>query len=162
MANYRASNYGFWRAGRGFWHPSGVKPTYYLGTVAGFWILGTVSLCCFAIADGWHMIRHNDRGITREMVCYCAALHFIFIFVLFGSGWSWFYYFYVLLVGLAIAAGRSKLRASILLALCLFLLLGYKTSLAAAYEGWMVRRPTQDAAHLWLTTDESREWSHAL
>jgi hypothetical protein len=161
-AAYKVNNYGFWRAGHGFWHPAGVRLTYYLGTVTGFWILGTLFLCGFALVDGWQIIRRKHSTMSRELICYGAALHLIFIFLLFGNGWSWFYYFYVLLVGLAVSAGHSKLRATIVLALCFFLLLGYKTTLAATYKAWMLRRPNQEAAHLWLTRDESQEWSNVL
>ena len=157
MATYRAGGFGFFfGSGRDFWRPKGVGLCYYLGTVAGFWLAGSLTLAAaalFAIAR-----RLRSREIDPFLVT-CAAVHAIFVFELFGHSNTWVYGSYVLGAGLAVlpTIGRNWRRWTwILIGLAM---LGWRTPLNAPVSHWRTQIRSPETAGLWCDPRERDEWS---
>jgi hypothetical protein len=106
---YKAEHFGFFHeGGRGFWAPPDVHWTYYVSSLAGPWIAGSLFLIVAGLFAVVRLLttREDDERATLiwEMVLVCGALHLAFILLFFGNQWSEVYYFYVLVFGLAAIA----------------------------------------------------------
>ena len=79
LANYRAANFGFFFGiGRRFWLPSRAGPGYYLGTVVGFWLVGSLSLVVAGLVAARRLIAARDRlrpgaATADELVVTCPS-----------------------------------------------------------------------------------------
>jgi hypothetical protein len=79
---------------------------WYLGTVTGFWILGSLCLVTngvFAAIDLW---RTDDS--SAEFILTCALLQMALSFLMFGSMFSTMYYFYILLSGILVIIYKQR------------------------------------------------------
>ena len=168
LANYRASHYGFFFGiGRMFWHPPGAGPGYYLGTVVGFWIVGTLTLLVAGLVSARSLIA--ARGWPRpgaapaaELVATCAAAHAVFVSVLFGHAFTWPYDSFVLGVGLAALTrlGPGWRRwAWVLVALAA---VGNRVNLTAPMAAWKGRASDAGIAGLWESPEARAEWGEVL
>ncbi len=161
---YRALHFGFFRGeGSLLWYYPGVSPGYYLGTVAGFYLVGTAFLIAVAGYSLYRGVRGAGvhallSGPRAQLVLTCAILQLAFLALMFGNAGSWRYYSYVLVMGVAATefiVGRADLWVMVFVAL-----LGNKMNLLTACETWKsaIRSPT--VAGLWAAPAMVREWSH--
>jgi hypothetical protein len=161
MNAYRLQHLGFFRAGRGFWHFPGVRLGYYAGTVAGFWLIGTVWLVICGIWVLWTKVRNPKdtvhRCISHEIILTCAAMQLVFVSVLFGNSLSWFYYSYLLIMGIAATSSVVSLRYGVWF-LTFLALFGQKTFCEAMYHYWISTAPSAETAQLWARSQERAEW----
>ena len=160
MQAYHSLGYGFFHAaGHSFWHPAGARWGYYVGTVAGFWLLGTVDLIGFGVLA---LIRGNPESRRDQIALTCAMLQVLFILFFFGGGFSWFYYPYILTLGLAAGANTST-SASVTLALLAGLsILAWKSTVTGMLQEWRTTTPHHSMDGLWGSSEEAREWQRAL
>ncbi|MFZ0887840.1 MAG: hypothetical protein WA005_05250 [Candidatus Binataceae bacterium] len=161
MQVYRTLGYGFFHgAGHSFWHPAGVRWGYYFGTVAGFWLLGTVVLIGFGVLTAFSGHLESRRA---QITLTCAILQVLFILFFFGGGFSWFYYPYMLTLGLAAGANDLTWAGRLALALLAGLsILAWKATATGMLQEWRNTTPRRSMAELWASSEEAREWQHAL
>ncbi len=166
MREYRALNFGFFRDGRNFWHPPGVRIGYYAGTVAGFWIVASLWLFTCGLRSALaslHGALHRVAGIlSDEMIITCALLHAAFIGLLFGNSFSWFYYSYILVMGVAATTALGSFATAAVWGLAVIAIVGLKTTAISGYRQWKTTRPAAETAGLWATNDEREEWTHVM
>jgi hypothetical protein len=165
MRAYAALNYGFLREGRNLWHPPGARIGYYAGTVAGFWLAGTLWLCGCGFWAGGRLWRGSTDGETKaadEMIVCCALLHTLFIVFFFGSAFSWIYYCYVLVMGVAATTALRGLSKYLVFVLAVISALGQKASFAGNYRLRSTGEAGEETAYLWTTASERREWQQVL
>ena len=158
---YKTLNYGFFRAGRAFWYFRGVRPGYYAGTVAGFWLLGTLWLLASGAIALFAMVRNATDDTCRvrnEIVMSCAAMQLAFVFLLFGNPFSWFYYSCILVMGIAATDVLGQQFRYGVWCLVLIAALGEKTFLKDSCLRWMGSAPTPQTADLWASPDDRNEW----
>jgi hypothetical protein len=160
-ANYRAMHYGFFTGvGRNFWIPAGARAGYYLGTVAGFWILATVTLLAgsmWLLATGPRSRREIfQTGLTA------TALHFIFITIFFAHAWSWSYYSYLVAIGLAAFLTMFRKSRFAVASLCAVAAIGYYADTRETTIEWRRSQPAAAQIGLWMTASQRKDWSHAL
>ena len=164
-AIYRYYHFGFFRGiGRAFWQPPGARWTYYVGTVAGFWIAGSLAL----IAGGLESLRRlagawpaSERPRAEVVAC-CATMHVAFVTLMFGHAWSWAYYSDLLVLGLAALAARGRAGSAVVWLLVPLALLGHKAQVTATREQWATTAPARETAGLWAGAAERAEWARAL
>lgn len=156
---YHTLGFGFFRAaGHSFWHPAGAHWSYYIGTVAGFWLIGTVALLVTGALTAIHL-----ESARAQITLTCATLQLLFILFFFGGGFSWFYYPYILTLGLAAGANDSTWAGSLTLALIAGLsILAWKSNAIGMLQEWRNGTPRQAMAGLWAGNEEAREWARAL
>jgi hypothetical protein len=164
--NYSALNFGFFRgAGRDFWRPSGAGLGYYLGTVAGFWIAGTVCLIAATLLGALRWSRETTKeqmGGTPEIIFTCAAMHVAFVCAFFGNAWSWSYYAYVLIMGLAVVPSLGALGSLTVWGLAALALLGQKVTVQSLYTMSRTTSRHADMADLWSSPQEQAEWIEVM
>ena len=141
-------------AGSHFWHFPGVHIGYYAGTVAGFWVLGTVWLIANGATALWRIFSEpwGDTGIRKdsEIVLSCAAMHLAFVLFFFGNPFSWLYYSYVLVFGIAAtSAGQTTTRHVVVWGLALIALVGEKTYLYDSTTRSLASAPEPATAEFW-------------
>lgn len=75
---YKAMHHGFFEDGRNFWYFPGVHVGYYVGTVVGFWLLGTLWLIAGGAGSLWRMVRDlaADASVRNDdqIVLSCATM----------------------------------------------------------------------------------------
>ena len=159
-------NQGFFRgSGRDFWLPTGARAGYYLGTMVGFWLLGTACLISAALLGALRRPRGAGSDMERrvlEIIVTCTAMHLAFVCVFFGNAWSWTYYFYVLIMGLMAVARRSPLWAFTVCCLIAVALLGQKTHTTGLISDWSTTSRHAETAGLWSTAEERSEWNEVM
>ncbi len=161
---YQALNFGFFRGGRDFWLPPGGRITYFLGTAAGFWLLGTLILFLGAIAGCLRWFRERKTSESEapmanfQVVNMCAILHAVFIFLFFGSRASYGYYLYLIPMGLAALTPRSRGYSRLLCLLVPIVLLSHYTTFKASVNAYRHERRSPETLGLWATSEQSREW----
>jgi hypothetical protein len=157
-AIYKANGFGFF-FGRGstFWYFPRVSKGYYIGTPAGFWLLGTVVLLVGAI---WGIVapRKEEPPRNREVVATCAAIHAAFVCFFFAHQFSYKYYYFVLVFGLAVLAPRSKAWAAVVLALAAVGLVGNRADALANLNEWRLARRCPEMFGLYARPAEIEEW----
>lgn len=162
-ALYRHYKFGFFSGvGRQFWHPSGKSAGYYLGTVAGTWILSSFVLLAAGIASGvrWAMGRGDAESHRRdEIVLTCAGFHAAFVVLAFGHNMTWAYYYYALVLGVVAATAAWRPAAWAAWVLVPLALLGSRAYLLDCVTDWQTLRPTALTAGLWATDREREEWA---
>jgi hypothetical protein len=159
--NYRFMNYGFFqKAGRRFWLPDDVWPTFYLVTPAGHYLVGTLILCAAAVAALLRLLGGppSTRAYGDEVVASCGILHFTFVTAFYADFASWTYYYYVLIIGLAGLAARGGRLAVMVLLIAAAALVGNKYPFGWIKQHWKTTRPTADMAGLWTSEAEREEW----
>jgi hypothetical protein len=160
-ADYRARHHGFFTGvGRDFWIPAGARAGYYLGTVAGFWVLATLTLLAGSIwllASGPRTRREIfQTGLTA------TALHLTFVTVFFAHPWSWSYYSYVIAIGLTALVTMSRKSRFAIASLCAVAAIGYYTETRETAIQWRRSQPASAQMGLWMTASQREDWSHAL
>jgi hypothetical protein len=156
MATYRAGGFGFFfGSGRDFWRPAGAGPGYYLGTVAGFWLAGSLTLTAVGLVALARRLRspENDSFLVT-----CAAVHALFVCELFGHSNTWVYDSYVLGAGLAVvpSMGRGWRRWTwILIGVAA---IGWMTPLTAPLTHWRSQVRSPETAGLWSDPRDRAEW----
>jgi hypothetical protein len=157
-ATYRYLNNGFFRAGSGLYYFPGVRPGFYLGTVAGLYLIGNLCLFIVAIRRALKFASSEFR-IQDEMVVTCATLQAVFIFVAYGGAGSWTSSAYILIMGLAsmTKGGPSATRLGWVLAL--MAVLANKSTATTTYRAWLTSQPTSATDGLWAPPEEAIEWS---
>ena len=166
---YKFARYGFFRGiGRDFWAPAGAGARYYLGTIAGSWLLATAWLALAGLMAGRRLVfgPSTGDGLGRrrdEVVACCALIHAAFVTLAFGNAFSWPYYYYVLILGLAAASSwPGRVPSAMAWAVAALVLLAHRTTYADLKEQWAFRPPTAGTAGLWTTPGEDLEWSKVL
>ena len=151
LATYRAGNFGFFfGVGRDFWWPVGKGPGYYLGTVVGFWIAGSLVLWVAAIRAGLRRF----RGPSDGLVATCGFVHAVFVFGMFGHRDTWVYDSYVLGLGLALLPWSGTW---VLVAIAG---LGLKTGLPEPWTVWRTHARSTVTAGLWDVPLDRDEWAN--
>jgi hypothetical protein len=163
---YRHQGYGFFRGiGRNFWLPPGGRLAYYVGTVAGFWIAGSLFLVAGGLESLWRLARRSPAGGARtvdEVIACCATMHVAFVTLFFAHAWSWAYYSNLLVLGIAAMAGRGGWHARLVWLLAVLALVGHKAQVAATREAWRTTAPAPETAGLWAGAGERAEWARVL
>ncbi len=162
---YRALHFGFFTGeGRFFWHPPGVRIGYYLGTVAGFWIIATAYLLGYGAGAVPAMMRRSEVGWSwaAEIAVTCAVMQVAFVTLFFGGPFSYFYYPYLLVIGAAAVADRSRFARAAAMVLCISAILGYRSIIAGAERTWLTYTRSAETASLWAPPEERVEWTRAL
>jgi hypothetical protein len=163
---YKAMHHGFFQEGRNFWYFPGVHVGYYLGTVVGFWLLGTFWLIAGGARALLRMIRDfaADTSVRNdeEIVFSCATMHLAFVLLFFGNAFSWFYYSYMLVMGVAATSAWEGSARYAVWSLTLIALVGQKTFVKDSYQRWIATAPTRGTAQLWASPEESAEWLKVL
>ncbi len=156
--HYRLEGYGFFGPyGRNFYAPAGAKIGYYLGTIAGFWIAGSLVLLLATVAALLTRptpTTSDDPRISNELVLSCGAMQLAFIFVFFAHTWSWKYYLFALVLGLVATGRRFPKLVPILggLVAMLALMLGRTLAGEVAHESQLTRGP--ETHGLWIRPDD--------
>jgi hypothetical protein len=166
IKDYRALHHGFFGEGRNFWYFPGVHVGYYLGTVVGFWILGTLWLVTGGAIALLRMVRGlaADAGVRKdyEIVLSCATMHLAFVLLFFGNAFSWFYYSYMLVMGVAATSAWEGSARYAVWSLILIALLGQKTFVRDSYQRWISTAPERATLQLWASPEENAEWLKVL
>ena len=166
MKVYKAMHHGFFREGRNFWYFPRVHVGYYLGTVVGFWLLGTLWLIVGGARALLRMVRDlaADAGVRNddEIVLSCVTMHLAFVLVFFGNAFSWFYYSYMLVMGVAATSAWEGSARYAVWSLTLIALVGQKTFVKDSYQRWISTAPTRATAQLWASPEQSAEWLKVL
>jgi hypothetical protein len=157
-AIYKASGFGFF-FGRGssFWYFPGVGKGYYIGTPAGFWLLGTILLVVGAIS-GVVAQRKDGPPRNRDIVATCAVLHLVFVCFFFAHPFSYKYYYFVLTFGLAALAPRSRGWAAAVLALAAVGLVGNRADALSNINEWRAARRDPGMFGFFARPAEAEEW----
>jgi len=162
---YGAQHFGFFLgSGRYFWHPLGANWKYYLGTVTGLWLAGSVYLGIVACGCVSRLCRANAndhesaRATIDAVVVTCAACQAAFVFLFFGGPFSWFYYVYLIPVGIGAASDTGYAARVATWCFCGLAVLSYKTSAVGVYQLWRTTAPSSQTAGLWMPLEEREEW----
>lgn len=147
--------------GQFFLFPPGAKITYYLGTLAGFWMLASFILIAGGVAAIARLYRQGFR-IRDETVAVYALLHVVFIFLLYAGPYSPSYYLYVLVMGLAAFLSVSMRGRYLLALLSVMAVLGFTASAKGSLNDWMTKIRSPRTAGLWAEPGLYAEWSHIL
>ncbi|MCY1033015.1 hypothetical protein OV207_16205 [Corallococcus sp. BB11-1] len=132
--------------------PSGVNFKYYLGTLAGFWILGT-ALLVLGAARALSGVRGNQP--RAEVGVTCAVLHLAFTTLFFGP---WQTYLGLLVVGVFCVVERGAFRW----ALVAIALVGSTEMVRAGIRGWKERTPDAHLLGTWVRPAERQEVNEVL
>jgi hypothetical protein len=165
MRAYAALNYGFLREGRNLWHPPGARIGYYAGSVAGFWLVGTLWLTVCGVGAARRLWRDSSNGeghAADEMIVCCALLHTSFMVFFFGNAFSWIYYCYVLVMGVAATVALGGLSKYVVLMLAMMSVLGQKASFVGNHRLRSTGEAGAETAYLWATAPERLEWQQVL
>jgi hypothetical protein len=101
---YRAEGFGFFfGTGRDFWWSPGVRPTYYIGTAAGFWILATLLLGIAASIRLRAAVR--DPSSPAIVVVAAGLTHLTYVLIGFGPPTAWAYDFPLVVAGVVAELG---------------------------------------------------------
>ena len=170
MANYRAANFGFFRGvGRLFWNPPGVTAGYYVGTVVGFWIVGSLTLMAAGLAAARRLFADRGgaplatgSGSAAEMVATCALLHATFVL---GPLRPSVHMGLRYLRPRRRAGGHDRPRprlAGWVWGLVVLASVGHKSTVTGPIAAWKVTSPAPETAGLWETAEARAEWSEVL
>lgn len=161
LKSYQALDFGFFGNGRSFWLPTAGTISdyaqYYLFSVAGVWLLGTLLLGLWGALSLGKL--YSAAANQHAVVAALALCHFFFIFVLFGWPGSWTYYSSLLIVGVALGAAAHNLRPLWLGVLILLALAGHTQRYQHTVNGWRWSARAADTAGLWVYQDQRAEWS---
>jgi hypothetical protein len=127
--------------------PPGVNFKYYLGSLSGFWILGSAVLVLGSLRSIPAAILQN---VQAEVALSCSALHVAFTTLFFGP---WATYLGLLVVGIFCVVTSRPLRW----ALVAIAVLGSKQMTAGAVAGWKERRPDPGLLGSWARPSERQE-----
>jgi len=160
---YRIMNFGFFTGeGRFFWYFPGVRIGYYFGTVAAFWLLGTLWLVWSGFAALLLLRETTDLDSIRarafEFVLTCALLHILFISLLYGSAASWSHFAYILVAGLAATSACFANSRTALSLLTMLAIVGSSGLMRESFNGWIHTSPGPDTHGLWASSSERSEW----
>ncbi len=99
---YRIQGFGFFKAGRAFWSSNSVS--YYVESIAGFWLVAVMLLSAAGVVAGWRIYKNHPgarrRRMGAELAASCAFLNLCFVTLFWGNQWTWSYYAFVLVIGL--------------------------------------------------------------
>ncbi|KFE68372.1 hypothetical protein [Hyalangium minutum] len=132
--------------------PPGVNFKYYLGSLSGFWILGSVVLVLGSLRAIPAAILQN---VQAEVGLSCAALHVAFATLFFGP---WPTYLGLLAVGLFCVVTARPLRW----VLVAIVVLGSKQMTSGAVASWKERRPDASLLGSWVLPSERQEVAEVL
>jgi hypothetical protein len=162
MSAYRSQGMGFFHgAGRDFWYQPRLGLPFYVFTVAGWWLAGTLWLVAAGLRGGWKLIigiPYARSSAADEFVLTCAILQVAFITVFFGTQVSWRYYCYILVMGVAATSIRDLLAARIVKLLACLALLGHLSHFAELRTQWRSTAPSSVTAGMWASPEEVHEW----
>lgn len=127
--------------------PTGVNFKYYLGSLAGFWILGSAVLVLGSLRYLPAAILQN---VQAEVGLSCMALHVAFTTLFFGP---WPTYLGLLAVGIFCVVNPQPWRW----ALVALAVLGSKQMTAGAVASWKERHPDASLLGSWALASERRE-----
>jgi hypothetical protein len=166
-AIYRAIGYGsVFFSGRGLWYGPKGGITFYLLTVAGFWIAASLWLVAAGLRAGWRIVSaYRIRAVPRvedEFVFTCALLHVAFITTFFGAPTSWEYYSYLLVMGAAATSINDAVSARVAAGLALLALVGNFGHVQMALGAWRTTAPGPQTQGLWASAPERRAWTRVL
>ena len=162
---YRLMHFGLGSVAK-FVHPPGVGINFYLGTVAGFWGVGTIWLIGCGVLSvpilwNWSNSDSNLQA-AKEIVITCALLHLAFIFIAYGNPFSWIYYSYILVMGIAATSVWQHFARYIVGALAILAVSCQGSRMRSAFKQWHETAPSNDTAGLWASPDERAEWQGVM
>lgn len=159
LKSYQALDFGFLGNGRSFWLPTmgaiSEYAQYYLFSVAGIWLLGTLLLGFWGVLSLGKLWRAASD--QHAVVAALALCHFFFIFVLFGWPGSWTYYSSLLIVGIGLGAAAHGLRPIWMGLLILLALAGHTQRYQHTVNAWRWSERAADTAGLWVYQDQRAE-----
>lgn len=159
---YRFYQCGFFDlGGRMFVYPTGVRIGYYLGTVAGFWLIATAFLLVAGVVVAAKSYR-SDPKVSREITVICAFLHIVFIFILYAGPHQYWYYFYLIVMGICAITVNDKKWRPILYLFAFMAALGCFTRGKMLLKEWASKERNPLTAGLWAAPDLRAEWAHVL
>lgn len=166
-AIYRAMGYGsVFFSGRALWYEPTGGISFYLLTVAGFWILASLWLLLAGLRAGWRIAcSYRIRAMPRvedEFVFTCAVLHVLFITMFFGAPTSWEYYSYLLVMGAAATSIRDAVSARVVAGLSLIAFVGNFGHLQMALDAWRTTVPAPQTQGLWASATERTALARVL
>lgn len=164
-AMYRAMNYGLFGVGWQFLHPPGARVGYYLGTVVGWWVFGTLLLMGVGMRAATDAYRRRKLTGTAAFVTLCSLLHVAFVVLAFGSGFHVMYYTPVLISGVfaGLSTIRSRsLRVSALTAFVGLGVLGLTTTVRADLNSWKTSARFESTRFLYAPITFQEEWKPIL
>ncbi len=132
--------------------PQGVNFNYYLGTLAGFWLVGSGVLLLGAVRS---LRAARARSPQAEVAVTCAGLHLAFATLFFGP---WQTYLGLLAVGLFCVVERAALRWALVAAV----VLGSKQMTTASVASWRERSPDAQLLGSWVRPSERQELDELL
>jgi hypothetical protein len=132
--------------------PVGVNFNYYLGTLAGFWLLGSALLVLGAL---YSLRAVAQRSPQAEAGVSCAVLHVAFATLFFGP---WQTYLGLLAIGLFCVVEHPALRWG----LVAVALLGSKQMTMDAVPSWRERSPDARLLGTWARPSERQELDELL
>jgi hypothetical protein len=174
-AVYRAYDLGFFREGRNFWHPAGHTIGWYVGGLAGVWIVASLVLCVFAARGAVRILRatfartENATQTADEANVIAGFANLAFILAFFApSAGCVYYYCWVPLAGLipALASAHFGPRADRpwaplgWAAVGLGLVLSSTAPLRAFAQ--FLREPRVRLGGLSVPLDEADEWKSTM
>jgi hypothetical protein len=147
-------------------HPPGVRIGYYLGTVAGFWTLGSVWLIgCGIVATRryWNSsIGDREIRLASEVILCCAFLHLAFVFAGFANPGSWTYYSYILVMGIAATSLWQRSSRYVVGVLAIVAALGLMRDGVSIFRRRHETAANPVTAGLWARADERFEWQSVV
>jgi hypothetical protein len=159
MTNYHAAHYGLFASRLLYF--SGVHPGWYLGTVAGFWIVSSLWLIVSGMFFGIRLYQHDDS--SAEFVLTSALLELAFALLMFGSMFSTMYYFYILLAGLVVLiaiSGQVAFTRLVVTLLAALAFLGHRTEAVSLTNLWRHTGPQISMSGMWETPTAGADWAH--
>jgi hypothetical protein len=164
--HYQLEHFGFFHgSGRYFWWPPGVRPGYYVGTVAGTWAAATLILIAGIAAGAWNLARGKPSklpGNNAEVQACCAVMHLAFVTLFYAHVWSWWYYYYMLISSIIAGSRRNRLFTLATWCLAATALLPTWNRLNECLHAWEATAPYADARGTWFTPEERKIWTRVL
>lgn len=172
---YKVADMGFLKEGRYFWHPAGHTLGWYLGGLAGPWLVGSIVLLARAARAALRFVRgvlggaaRDEQTIHDETCLITGVAHLAFIVFFFPMAAWVSYYTWLLLVGLTPLLARARLGSASgegtsrygWLALAAFLLMSTKAPVARFVDAF--RGPREWVGDAWMPVDEARELKQSL
>jgi len=161
--NYYEYNYGFFHEGMAFWFPEKENIwyllRYYLFSTAGIWIAGTLFLFFQLVKSLLVWWRGSGLTIQHRCILICGLLHLAFLTFLFAGPWAYAYSSYLVVFG--VAAGLSilpRFSNRHLMAIMLFMVLGFASSLKSIYLFWDTSRLSAGLHYLFMPESYQRAY----
>lgn len=161
--NFIIANHGLSSVARsGFLHFPGARITYYIGSIATFWILASLWLLVSGVRSGWALRKLSVRTeleFNYEIVFCIALMHLVFAIVFFDGAWT---DAYMLVLGVAATSVWDRGSVTGVWMLVPVAAFGNATLLLSSYRVLRYMDRPAVTANLWAPPEQQREWAHVL